>query len=143
MNVSYDLKSKLRKMELKKHLIICWVVLLAFCSGAQGISCYSCDTITDGKNCDDPFVDGTVKKNCTSCFTLKGEVSGVKGIARDCETETDLTTGCNSFEEDIYSGTLCVCTTDLCNDATRGPMATIMLNLLPVLVYIFLKLFEM
>ncbi|XP_052786683.1 uncharacterized protein LOC128221995 [Mya arenaria] len=129
------------KMGLNKS-IICLIVLLGFSSRARAISCYSCNSITDGAKCADPFGDGKVETGCTACSKFDGLLKGLQVVFRSCETD-GYSIGCSYTTIRTATGDLCGCTTELCNASSRVSMATVMLILLPLSVVLFLKISEM
>lgn len=87
---------------------------------AQTISCYSCgyySNIADNQNCQFP---GSSTPTCTGtqCGKSTGSVSGVTTIFRGCSV--GLSNSCYGGSYGGVSGTVCGCTSNLCNGASTS-----------------------
>lgn len=100
---------------------------------SEAIGCYSCNN-KENSRCLDPFNPGGIPY-CTgaSCTKATEKDGGQTVLYRDCNINVTTTDFCAYVKE--VDATICVCSTDYCNDGNLlKPMFEILVLVIAVLV---------
>lgn len=113
--------------------LACIILVFSFLSVANSIKCYACGSITasceegvsaycDGAGCAKFFAEVAgniilIEKELYFELFLRVFVLGRKMLMKYCESGSD---GCKSGNISTFSGTLCYCSSNYCNQSSRN-----------------------
>ncbi|KAL7026764.1 hypothetical protein ACKWTF_005161 [Chironomus riparius] len=125
-------------MKLIAAFLGVFFTILTIQISVSAIRCYECTNVL-GAECE-KVNDGMIV-NCTSavsCIKSKGKSSAIDVTIRNCGSPVLLYNNqCNEIKEGELTGTICECSTDLCNGASSVVMHFTVF--VPILIAIVVK----